>query len=140
MRTSAVSSGMELLSRRVSRRLSGRKVFSILVAAMGAVHAATWTALTGEHAPGDPARLQRNSGGPGQEGALEAAARPSTAGEQAAQAPTITPDIPGSPLVAVATYIITLQDVSGPFTKFPRVRGRDAGQRQILREAKLPRL
>ena len=31
--------------------------------------------------------------------------------------------IPARPPLAVATYIITLQDVSGPFTKIPRVRG-----------------
>ena len=110
------------------------------LSAMGAVDAATWTALNADQATGQPAQLQRNSGGPGQEGTLKTAVRPTTAGEQVVQAPTITADMPGSPPLAVATYIITLQDVSGPFTKFPRVRGRDAGQRQILREAKLPRL
>ncbi len=192
MRTSAVSSGMELLSRRVSRRLSGQKVFSILVAAIAILAASPIYAqpsrsarhvrrgreeamsrrkarldaskinnpdtrdFVGPHSEGEAvvraaillSRLKfspgeitsRNSGGPGQEGTPTAAVRPSAAGEQAAEAPTITRDMPGSPPLAVATYVITLQDVSGPFTKFPRIRGRDAGQRQLLREARLPRL
>ena len=110
------------------------------LSAMGAVDAATWTALNAAQPTRYPERVQQNSGGPGREGTLKATVRPTTADEQVVQAPTITADMPGSPPLAVATYVITLQDVSGPFTKFPRIRGRDAGQRQLLREARLPRL
>ena len=41
---------------------------------------------------------------------------------------------------AVITYIIALEDVTGPFTRPPRIRGRSDGERQMLREAKLTRL
>jgi len=41
---------------------------------------------------------------------------------------------------AITKYIILLEDVSGPFTKLPRVRGPNAGERLMLREAKLNQL
>ena len=43
------------------------------LAAMGAVDAATWTALNAEQASGYRARGQRNPGGPGQDGTLNGA-------------------------------------------------------------------
>jgi lipoprotein-anchoring transpeptidase ErfK/SrfK len=46
----------------------------------------------------------------------------------------------GVPPQAVVAYTITMEDVSGPFTHLPRVRGRDSGERLMLEEAKLPRL
>ncbi len=42
--------------------------------------------------------------------------------------------------MALTTYIIALEDVAGPFVPLPRVAGRDAGERLMLREAKLSRL
>ncbi|MGB2887758.1 MAG: L,D-transpeptidase, partial [Candidatus Acidiferrales bacterium] len=41
---------------------------------------------------------------------------------------------------ALVTYIITPEDVAGPFTTVPKVSGRDAGERLMLREARFPRL
>jgi lipoprotein-anchoring transpeptidase ErfK/SrfK len=107
---------------------------------MGAVDAATWTALNADQASGYRERAEQNSATPRQDGRLKAEIPQNPAREQSVQAPTTTADIPGSPPLAVVSYIITLQDVSGPFTRIPKVSGRYAGQRQILREAKLPRL
>ena len=42
--------------------------------------------------------------------------------------------------LALTTYIIALEDVAGPFVPLPRTAGDDAGERLMLREAKLPRL
>jgi lipoprotein-anchoring transpeptidase ErfK/SrfK/peptidoglycan hydrolase-like protein with peptidoglycan-binding domain len=56
------------------------------------------------------------------------------------------PEQPGQPesdasqTQALTTYIIALEDVTGPFTPLPRIRGRDGGERRMLREAKFARL
>src|SRR5713226_5728709 len=45
-----------------------------------------------------------------------------------------------SPPQAINSYIIAMEDVAGPFTRIPRVTGRGAAERLMLREAKLKRL
>ena len=47
-------------------------------------------------------------------------------------------DVPS--LKAITTYVIALEDVNGKFTKIPRMKGPNAGENLMLREAKLPEL
>jgi lipoprotein-anchoring transpeptidase ErfK/SrfK len=46
----------------------------------------------------------------------------------------------GPPTRVIIPYVISNEDVAGPFTKLPRVTGRDAGEQLMLREAKLEQL
>jgi lipoprotein-anchoring transpeptidase ErfK/SrfK/peptidoglycan hydrolase-like protein with peptidoglycan-binding domain len=50
------------------------------------------------------------------------------------------PESDVSQTMALTTYIIALEDVAGPFVPLPRLGGRDAGERLMLREARLARL
>jgi hypothetical protein len=107
---------------------------------MGAVDAATWTALNTDQTSGMLERAQRNPAGPDEDRTIKAQVPKKSVRDRTVQVPTTTAEIAGGQSLAVVSYIITLQDVAGPFTKIPRVKGKDAGQRQLLREAKLPRL
>ena len=93
---------------------------------IGTVDAATWTALDADQASGRVERVQPASGSPGQQGSQ---GQPNSG----AQLQSATPP-------ALVQYVISMQDVSGPFTKIPVVTGRDAGERRMLREARLQRL
>lgn len=46
----------------------------------------------------------------------------------------------GAPPPAIISYTITRKDVAGPFTRLPKVSGRNHGERTMLEEARLPRL
>jgi lipoprotein-anchoring transpeptidase ErfK/SrfK len=50
------------------------------------------------------------------------------------------PQSDASQTQALITYIIALEDVTGPFVPLPRKGGRDGGERLMLREAKFARL
>jgi lipoprotein-anchoring transpeptidase ErfK/SrfK len=57
--------------------------------------------------------------------------------------PTASAQPPGSQTAvtpALITYTIAKADIAGPFTRLPQVAGRNAGERLMLREARLPRL
>jgi lipoprotein-anchoring transpeptidase ErfK/SrfK len=51
-----------------------------------------------------------------------------------------SPEAQTDAIPAVIAYTITKRDVAGPFTRLPQVGGRNAGERLMLREARLPRL
>jgi lipoprotein-anchoring transpeptidase ErfK/SrfK len=59
-----------------------------------------------------------------------------------AQPPITAPPPQGqnNAVAAIISYTIAKRDVAGPFTKLPEVDGRNAGERMMLREARLPRL
>ena len=103
--------------------------------ATGNVDADTWTALNdkqvtnGEAQPGaqrgaQPGDAERAQGEP-------AGKQPNSQAHQAAPAPANA---------AIITYIITPEDVAGPFTKIPPASGRDSVTAHMLREAKLMHL
>jgi lipoprotein-anchoring transpeptidase ErfK/SrfK len=85
--------------------------------ATGNVDPATWIALNKNQAPPPATTVQPQQ--PAQSGQSENDA---------------------SRTQALTTYIITLEDVAGPFTHLPRVTGRDAGGRMMLLESKFMKL
>ena len=68
-----------------------------------------------------------------------AQAQPPAPDESANSGPAQPQAAQGSP-PAVVSYMILKEDVKGPFTRLPRVRGRDKVTRQMLAEARLHRL
>lgn len=50
------------------------------------------------------------------------------------------PSDSSTPVQAIVKYVIAFEDVSGPFSKLPRVSGRNAGEQLMLREAKMKEL
>lgn len=92
---------------------------------------------TAEPAARQPSSSAQNGEGldqkPAQTGKSQQPAPPGNGVSQA-------PGSDASQTMALTTYIIALEDVAGPFVPLPRVAGRDAGERLMLREAKLPRL
>jgi lipoprotein-anchoring transpeptidase ErfK/SrfK len=87
----------------------------------GNVDPATWAALNDSQMPATPAQPQ-----PSQQNSSDNVA------ENQPPQPQSVP--------AIITYILTPEDVTGPFTKLPVVAGRDAVTRRMLREARLTRL
>jgi lipoprotein-anchoring transpeptidase ErfK/SrfK len=85
--------------------------------ALGSVDAATWDALNREQESG---HLQPKP-------APEPNPPPQTNGQPPQPPPNLPP--------AIVPYVIALEDVNGHFTHLPHVRGQDAGERLILREA-----
>jgi lipoprotein-anchoring transpeptidase ErfK/SrfK/peptidoglycan hydrolase-like protein with peptidoglycan-binding domain len=124
--------------------------------ATGNVDPATWAALTSDQSPGPVAQKQSepqpnagdskaqappgtslNTGsGTNRDTNPDANAPPAPSGKPQQAAPAS--DV--SQTRALTTYIITPEDVAGPFTHFPRVTGHDAGERLMLLESKLARL
>src|SRR5713101_1454742 len=96
------------------------------LAATGTVDAATWNALNADQSK---LQVEQKQGRPGQ--------------NQSNLPPGAQQRSPGNdppPAQAINSYIIAMEDVAGPFTRLPRVTGRGAGERLMLREAKLKRL
>ena len=126
----------------------------------GNVDPTTWAALNKDQGTkGQVAQKQVEQSTQQLQTAAPAAKQPSSSvqnGEGPGQKPAETgkfqqPAPPGSDAsypfgndasqtTALTTYIIALEDVAGPFVPLPRVAGRDAGERLMLREARLPRL
>jgi len=92
----------------------------------GTVDSATWTILN-ERQPSSS-----TSGGGDQESQSEGQAngRPISQSQAAGS----------SPARVIIPYVISIEDVAGPFTKIPRVKGRGARERLMLREGKLKHL
>ena len=110
--------------------------------AIGFVDATTWDALNADLASGhvepkppQPAQAPSPPPPQGQNG------QAGSQGQSPQQpTPAQQPPSPPSEPPAIMPYTISAGDVKGPFTKLPRVTGPDAGERLILREARLPRL
>ena len=83
--------------------------------ATGNVDPATWTKLNQAQGTNGPTQDNSEAGTPQQ--------NPNPSGPQ-----------------AIISYVILLEDVHGPFTKLPRVRGPNAGEQFLLQEAKLHEL
>lgn len=105
--------------------------------AAGGVDAATWAALNNDQAGGHAEAVEPPPGQNAQPNGSQPA-QPA----QAAPAPPSggAPQAEGNPPPAIIAYTIAREDVSGPFTSTPKVRGRNAGEELMLREARLPRL
>jgi lipoprotein-anchoring transpeptidase ErfK/SrfK len=95
------------------------------LAATGAVDQATWAALNDDQLGGQ-VETQAQPG----EGSSPAHAQASAQAQAQARGPA--QNLPS----AITTYMITREDVAGPFTRLPRGQG----EREMLLEAKLPRL
>lgn len=93
--------------------------------ASGIVDSATWTGLNERQGAG-----QTQTGGDAQ--------KPQNTGEDQSNAPFASQPQPTGdpPTRAIIPYVISNEDVAGPFTKLPRVTGRDAGEHLMLKEAK----
>jgi len=101
--------------------------------ALGLVDPPTWTALNNDQAKGHVEQITTE---PGQK--QQPANQQQKQAVQPAQPPSSTSQ--GVPPQAVISYTITVEDASGPFTHLPQIRGRDSGERLMLKEARLPRL
>lgn len=97
--------------------------------ASGVVDSATWTALNARQSA-----RETQAGGDAQ--------KPQNTGEGQTNAQFASQPQPtgGPPTRVIIPYVISNEDVAGPFTKLPRVTGRDAGEQLMLREAKLEQL
>jgi lipoprotein-anchoring transpeptidase ErfK/SrfK len=89
----------------------------------GVVDSATWRLLNESQESGDPA------------GTL-----PASQQQSSPQPPQASQAEAGHTSKAIDTYVVTIEDVAGPFTQLPRVQGRDAGEQLMLKEAKLKQL
>jgi lipoprotein-anchoring transpeptidase ErfK/SrfK len=85
----------------------------------GNIDPSTWAALNNDQSPPPAANSAP---------AASEKPQPPAAGSEVSQARALT------------TYIITPEDVAGPFTHLPRVTGHDAGGRLMLLESKFARL
>jgi lipoprotein-anchoring transpeptidase ErfK/SrfK len=97
-----------------SRAISAYQLTNGL-SATGNVDPATWTKLNQQQGTNGPTQDNSHAGSPQQ---------------------NPTP----SAVQAITTYVILLEDVHGPFTKLPNVRGPNAGEKLLLQEAKLHEL
>ena len=129
----------------------------------GEVDSATWAALNSDQ--GTKGEVEQKQGGPEQNGpnpqqnnapqnqtsGTKPQPQPNSAqglGQSSGQGQSQTgkPQQPAQPqsdasqTEALTTYIIAFEDVAGPFTRLPPIRGRDSGERRMLREAKFARL
>ncbi len=102
----------------------------------GNVDATTWAALNKDQGTKGPAVQTPIEQSKSQQPAPPGSAAPQTPGSGVSQ----MSGSDASQTMALTTYIIALEDVAGPFVPLPRVAGRDAGERLMLREAKLSRL
>ena len=92
----------------------------------GAIDAATWNALNDDQSK---LQVEQKQGQPGQnQSNLPQGAQQRNPGNNP------------SPAQAINSYIIAMEDIAGPFTRIPRVTGRGAAERLMLREAKLKQL
>src|SRR5262249_30877714 len=110
------------------------------LSAAGSVDAATWTALNNNQSSEHPEQAQPDSAFAGQQGAPKSLSAKNKAHQQQRQPPSYGLQTSRNTPPAVVAYIVTLEDISGPFTKIPRISGRNAGERRMVREAKLHRL
>ena len=101
--------------------------------ASGNVDPMTWAKLNGSQSGTAMATSNNSQQGQNQQGQNQS----NPQGQQAQQPQNQT----ASALApAIVIYVISLEDVSGPFTKLPTATGRNAGEELILREARLKQL
>src|SRR5262249_24500159 len=112
--------------------------------AIGAVDSTTWAALNDDQSTGHVEQKQVQPQGSGSGGPQKQKGQPNAPMQPPGQVPNQPPNstLQGQavPPPVVISYTITMEDASGPFTKLPKVSGRDRGERLLLQEAKLPRL
>lgn len=118
--------------------------------AVGSMDAQTWDALNKDQASGRVEPVQAAPGGNAPQGQPKPSQpNPSqpekgqgqgSGNQQPAQPQTGTSGTQSAPPPALITYIVTMEDVLGRFTKLPRVSSGGGGEQLILKEAKLPRL
>jgi lipoprotein-anchoring transpeptidase ErfK/SrfK len=121
--------------------------------AIGQMDEATWAALNDDQAQGHVEPVQQNQPQPppgqpqNQSAPQPPQPSPDQNGSQAAntsQSKPTTPQPPpqgqAAPVPAIISYVIAEEDVAGPFRRLPQVSGHNAGERMMLREARLPRL
>ena len=108
--------------------------------AVGSVDGATWDALNADQASGhvqpkapQGPQLPRPPQPPANQNPQGANSQPASQGQLAPPQPPAPPSEPP----AIMPYTISAEDLKGPFTKLPRVAGPGAGERLILREARL---
>lgn len=107
----------------LSRAITAFQIANGLVAT-GNIDPMTWTELNKLQATNSPA--QQNQ------------IRASSQDDPQKEDPRLNPQ--QASVQPITNYVISLEDVSGPFTKIPSVRGPNAGERLMLQEAKLHEL
>jgi lipoprotein-anchoring transpeptidase ErfK/SrfK len=126
--------------------------------AIGQMDAAAWTALNNDQAQGHIEPVQQNQPQPqpgqpqnqsppqppqpqpGPDQNRSQAPNTSQSKPPAPALPPLPPQGQAAPVPAIITYVIAEEDVAGPFRRLPQVSGPNAGERMMLREARLPRL